>query len=185
MNTRIFLVAPEAISEALLLDCAAAACTVAVCPTILVSENTSAKTVAALQALNLAVIFKDCEPRKVHYAKADGLMLSTIDDFKDARAALKNESLGFLAGVSRHAAMEAAELGADFICFTQTKQYAGEPIIAWWQDVTDIPSVAFDAVVDAALKDQLPDFVRPSDTMWEGADAATSTLKTLMNAWSV
>jgi thiamine-phosphate pyrophosphorylase len=184
MNTRIFLVAPEAIADALLLDCAAAACAAADCATILVSENTSAKTVEALQALNLAVIFKDCEPRKVHYAKADGLLLSTVDGFKDAREGLKSESLGFLAGVSRHAAMEAAELGADFICFTQTKQYAGEPIIAWWQDVTDIPSVAFDPVTDATLKSQQPDFIRPSDAMWDCAETATATLKTLVSLWS-
>lgn len=184
MNTRIFLVAPDGISETLLLDCAKAARDSADCATILVSENTSAKAVEALQALNLAVIFKDCEPRKVHDTKADGLLLSTIDGFKDARVALKNESLGFLAGVSRHAAMEAAELGADFICFTQTKQYAGEPIIAWWQDVTDVPSVAFDAVGDATLKAQRPDFIRPSDVMWESADAATTTLKNLMSKWA-
>jgi thiamine-phosphate pyrophosphorylase len=184
MDTRIFLVAPEAITETLLQDCAAAACSVANCATILVSENTSAKAVEALQSLNLAVIFKDCEPRKVHDAEADGLLLSSIDDFKDARDALKNESLGFLAGVSRHAAMEAAELGADFICFTQTKQYAGEPIIAWWQDMTHIPSVAFDVVIDANLKTQQPDFIRPSDAMWESADAATATLKALTAQWS-
>jgi thiamine-phosphate pyrophosphorylase len=184
MNTRIFLVAPEAISEALLLDCATAACAAADCATILVSESTAAKIVEALQALNLAVIFKDSEPRKVHYAKADGLLLSSIDDFKEARAALKNESLGFLAGTSRHAAMEAAELGADFICFTQTKQYTGEPIIAWWQDVTDVPSVAFDVVTDTTVKPQRPDFIRPPDAMWDSADAATSTLKALMKTWT-
>ncbi len=184
MNTRIFLVAPDMITETLLQDCAAAACRVADCATILVSENTSAKSVEALQTLNLAVIFKDCEPRKVHDVKADGLLLSNTDDFKTARDALKTESLGLLAGVSRHAAMEAAELGADFICFTQTKQYSGEPIIAWWQDVTHIPSVALDAVTDATLKAQHPDFIRPSDVMWESADAATATLTSLMDKWS-
>jgi thiamine-phosphate pyrophosphorylase len=183
MDTRIFLVAPQAISDSLLHSCAAAACAAAECPTILVSENTSAKTVEALQDLNLAVIFKDCEPRKVHDAKADGLLLSAIENFKDARDILKNESLGFLAGVSRHAAMEAAELGADFICFTQTKQFAGEPIIAWWQEVTNIPSIAFDVVSDASLKTQKPDFVRPSDAMWDSPEAATSTITALLAAW--
>lgn len=184
MNTRIFLFAPEAIADTLLLDCAAAACAAADCATIVIAENTSAITIEALQALNLAVIFKDAEPRKVHHAKADGLLLSNIEEFKAARDALKNESLGFLAGVSRHAAMEAAELGADFICFTQTKQYSGEPIMAWWQDVTDIPAVAIDEVTDASVKSQHPDFIRPADAMWESAEAATTTLKTLMSGWS-
>jgi thiamine-phosphate pyrophosphorylase len=183
MNTRIFLVAPAGLAEEQVLSCTVAACAVADCATIVISETTSAKTVEALQALNLAVIFKDCETRLVHYAKADGLLLSRLDDFKEARASLKNESLGFVAGVSRHDAMEAAEMGADFMCFTQTKQFSGEPIIGWWQDVTDIPSVAYDAVTDAAAKPQGPDFIRPSDDMWANADATTRILKELAAQW--
>lgn len=184
MNTRLFLVAPDAIADAALLQCAEAACATADCATILVNEATADKTIEALQALNLAVILKDVAVEQVHDAKADGLLLSRIDGFKDARALLKNESLGFLAGVSRHAAMEAAELGADFVCFTQTKQFAGEPIIGWWQDVTDLPSVAFDTVTDVTAKPQRPDFIRPSDDMWASPEAATHTVKNLMAAWS-
>jgi thiamine-phosphate pyrophosphorylase len=184
MNTRIFLVAPAGLAEEQVLDCAKAACAAADCATIVISETTSAKTIEALQALNLAVIFKDCETRLVHYTKADGLLLSRLDDFKEARASLKNESLGFVAGVSRHDAMEAAEMGADFMCFTQTKQFTGEPIIGWWQDVTDIPSVAFDAVTDTAAKPQGPDFIRPSDEMWASADAAARIVKELSAQWS-
>jgi thiamine-phosphate pyrophosphorylase len=185
MKTRLFLVAPEAIAETQLIACATAACAAADCATILVSENTSAKTVAALQALNLAVILKDCEVRKVHDVKADGLLLSNIENFKDARESLQKESLGFLAGISRHAAMEAAEFHADFMCFTQTKQYVGEPIIGWWQDVTDIPAVAFDTVTDATLAPQHPEFIRPSADMWNSADEATKTVQHLKAQWSV
>ena len=63
------------------------------------------------------------------------------------------------------------------------RSYAGEPIIGWWQDVTDIPAVAFDQVSDASLKSQRPDFIRPSDGMWESANAATSTIQALMSKW--
>jgi thiamine-phosphate pyrophosphorylase len=185
MKTRVFLVAPEAISEPHLIACATAACAAADCATILVSGKTLPKTVEALQALNLAVILKDCDVEKMHNLKADGLLLSNIENFRSAREALKNESLGFLAGVSRHAAMEAAELGADFMCFTQSKQYAGEPIIGWWQDVTDIPSVAFDAVTDAKLASQHPEFIRPADDMWTTAEDATKTVQLLKAQWSV
>jgi hypothetical protein len=86
--------------------------------------------------------------------------------------------------VSRHEAMEAAEMGADFVCFTQTKQYSGEPIIGWWQDVTDISSVAFDATTDAIAKPQRPDFIRPSDDMWADAETAVKILKELSAQWS-
>jgi thiamine-phosphate pyrophosphorylase len=184
MTSRFCLVAPDTIDESLLLHCATAACAAADCATIIVPETVSQKTITALQALNLAVILKDCEARKVHHLKADGLLLGDSTALKEARAALKNESLGFLAGVSRHAAMEAAEAGVDFVCFTQTKQVSGEPIISWWQDVTDVPAVAFDPIVDAILKPQCPDFIRPPDAMWQSADAATSAIHALQAAWS-
>jgi thiamine-phosphate pyrophosphorylase len=183
MKIRLFLVAPEGIAEPQLLACAAAACEAADCATIVVAETVSIQTVEALQTLNLAVILQDCEVHLVQDLKADGLLLSHIENFKDARVALPREILGFLAGVSRHAAMEAAELGADFLCFTQSKQYAGEPIIGWWQDVTDIPSVAFDETQDGTLQSQHPDFIRPSDDMWSTADAATIIVKALTAQW--
>jgi len=184
MNIRFFLVAPPALPEDQMLACAKAACEAADCATIVVKDTVSETTVAGLQALNLAVILNDCEARRVHHLKADGLLLSQIDDFKDARATLKNESLGLVAGISRHAAMEAAELGADFVCFTPSKQFAGEPIIGWWQDVTDIPAVAFDQTIDADLKSQRPDFVRPSDEMWQSPEAAHNIVKDLGLKWS-
>jgi thiamine-phosphate pyrophosphorylase len=179
--TRLFLVAPDGGD---IFPCATAACAAGDCATILVSETISRDTVSSLQALNLAVLLKDVEPRKVHHFKADGLMLSTMENFAEARAALKNESLGFLAGTSRHTAMEAAEAGADFVAFTHTKQYVGEPIIGWWQDVTDVPSVAFDAVTDAKLKPQRPDFIRPDDSMWQNPDEARRIVSLLMAQWT-
>ena len=183
MTTRLFLVAPEALPDADLIACATSACAAADCATILVPETVTSKTVAALQALNLAVLLKDAEPAKVLELKADGLLLSAFDTFKQAREALQQESLGFLAGVSRHAAMEAAEAGADFMLFTQSKQYAGEPIIGWWQDVTDVPSVAIDPVIDAALQPQRPDFIRPSDDMWQNAKSAAQVVSELTSKW--
>ncbi len=183
MNIRFFLVAPDTIHEAHLLACATAACAAAPCASIVIADTTSAEAVQQLQSLNLAVILKDSDASKVHALKADGLLLSSLEQFKAARDALSNESLGLIAGVSRHDAMDAAELGADFVCFTPTKQYAGEPIIGWWQDVTDVPAVAYDAVEDTTLKAQRPDFIRPSDAMWSSPDSATSTLQTLAAQW--
>ncbi len=184
MTTRMFLVAPDALAETQLIACATSACAAADCATILVPSAITQNAVAALQALNLAVILHDAEPRTVHLLKADGLLLSSLNTFKDAREALAKEALGFLAGASRHAAMEAAELGADFIAFTPTKQFAGIPIIGWWQDVTDVPAVAYDPCIDAALKPQKPDFIRPSDEMWVSAEAATRVLTALSAQWS-
>jgi thiamine-phosphate pyrophosphorylase len=187
MTIRLFLVAPAAVEDAPLLACAKAACAAADCASILVPASISQSAVQDLQSLGLAVLLQDAEPRKVHHLKADGLQLSTLEHFKDARGALLKESLGFMAKVSRHDAMEAAEGGADFICFTQTKQYQGEPIIKWWQDMTEVPAVAFDPVLPEAaaiLKPQKPDFIRPSDEMWQSTDAATTIVKDLMLKWT-
>jgi thiamine-phosphate pyrophosphorylase len=184
MTPRLFLVAPDALPEATLLACATSAAQTADCASILLPKSARRETVEALQALNLAVLIQDAEASHVTALKADGLLLSSLEHFAEARKSLTNESLGFLAGVSRHAAMEASELGADVMCFTQTKQYAGEPIVGWWQDVTEVPAFAFDPVTDAALKPQNPDFIRPSDEMWTDAATAAKVVTDLMAKWS-
>ena len=184
MTPRLFLVAPETIAEALLLDCAKAACAAADCATILVAPGISQEAVEGLQALDLAVILNDAEVRQVHYLKADGLLMTNIEDVDDARKNLKTEVLGFLAGASRHMAMEAAEAGADFVAFIPSKQVAGIPIVGWWQEVTDVPGVVLDPVVDAQLRPQNPDFIRPSDDMWADAAAAARVVKGLMEQWT-
>lgn len=184
MTPRLFLVAPDAIAQALLIDCATAACAAADCATILVPASIEQKTVEALQALNLAVILNDAEVRQVHYLKADGLLMSNIEDVDDARKNLKNEVLGFQAGASRHMAMEAAEAGVDFVAFQPSKQVTGIPIVGWWQEVTDVPAVAFDPVTDAQLRPQNPDFIRPTDEMWADAATAARVVKGLMDQWT-
>lgn len=179
---RFFLSQPDDMTETQALACATAATKAANCAFIIVPATITAEAVAALQGSGLAVILRDSEARMVHRLKADGLLLSSMDDFAEARVSLKNESLGLLAGVSRHMAMEAAEAGADFMAFTQTKQYAGEPIIGWWQDVTDVPSAAHDPVTPEALATllpQRPDFIRPGDEMWQSAEMATTVLSAL------
>lgn len=186
MTTRLFLVAPPSLAEATLLACVEAACANADCASILVPATVSQGTVEALQAFNLAVMLRDADVATVHALKADGLMLSSLEGFKDARLNLKDESLGIIAGASRHEAMEAAEAGADVVAFTQTKQYAGIPIIGWWQETTDVPAIAFDPVDGAALamlKPQNPDFITPSDEMWTSPEAAARVVKSLMAQW--
>jgi thiamine-phosphate pyrophosphorylase len=184
MTSRLFLVAPDAIAESHLLDCATAACLAGDCATILVAATVSQPTVAALQALNLAVILNNADPDRVLDLKADGLQMSSLDQIKLARAILTSEILGFLAGVSRHEAMEASEAGADYIAFTPAKQFSGVPIVGWWQEVTDVPAVVFDPTTDTALRPQKPDFIRPADDLWINAETANRVVKDLMAQWT-
>ena len=180
--TQIFLFAPDGIDAGNLLACAKAAVTAGDCASIVVPGSTAQATVAGLQALGLATLLRDCAASQVHDLKADGLHLTDTANLKESRETLKNESLGVFAGTSRHLAMEAAEAGADYVAFAQTKQFAGEPLIGWWQAVTQLPSVAIDPVEPeslAKLLTQNPDFIRPSDAMWQDAQMAENIISTL------
>ncbi len=181
-NFQFFLVAPKDAAADLVVTCAAAATQAGDCASILISEAQAETSIAKLQALGLAVLLTDCEARAVHYAKADGLHLSRNENVKDAREQLRKESLGVFTATSRHYAMEAAELGADYIAFAQMAQHTGEPLISWWQDMFEIPVVAFDPVEVAdlaTLLPQRPDFIRPSDAMWQNADEAKRVISAL------
>ena len=182
---RFFLVAPEVIAGAALISIITAAAKVGDCACLVVSESIEQSAVQSAQSLGLAVLLRNAEPRMMHRVKADGVHIEKVDELKDIRAALKSESLGVFANVSRHVAMEAAEAGADYVAFAQAHQYAGEPIIGWWHEVTDVPVVAFDPVEAgdlAALLPQRPDFIRPSDAMWRSVDDATRVISELTAA---
>jgi thiamine-phosphate pyrophosphorylase len=81
--------------------------------------------------------------------------------------------------------MEAAEAGADYIAFAQNSQKTGEPLIGWWQDIFEVPVVAFDPVSPAdlaSLLPQKPDFMRPMDSMWSSAESTRDTIRALMKS---
>lgn len=129
------------------------------------------------QALGVAVMIAG-EPRDAARSGADGVQVeATAEDVSTARqSAGKDRFVGAYAGASRHAAMEAAEAGADYIAFDQKgASVGGEPIIHWWADMMEIPCVAFTPVevqdLDILLP-QKPDFIRPSDAMWQSPDEA-------------
>jgi thiamine-phosphate pyrophosphorylase len=152
------------------------------CASILVPAIVSAEDVASLQAMQLAVIVRDCEPNQVHRLKADGIQITRSAPVKVLRNTLKTENIGVFVATSRHIAMEAAEGGADYIAFSQKTQKTGEPLLSWWRDIFEIPSVAFDPVTPedlATLLPQKPDFIRPIDAMWQDAAAASSIVHAL------
>ena len=175
---QFYLVAPAALAPADIIACATAACAAGECACIIVPETVKQEDVAALQALGLAVFLQDVEPRIVSRLRADGLHINSMEHaIVDLRMSLPRDAMvGVGCGVSRHAAMEASEQGADYVSFTQKKQTGGEPLIKWWNDIAEVPSVPFDAVNLAELDillPQKPDFIRPTDDMWENAASAT------------
>jgi thiamine-phosphate pyrophosphorylase len=178
---QFYLVAPAALAAKDIVSCATAACAAGECASIIVPESVSQEDVAALQALGLAVFLQDVEPRIVSRLRADGLHINTSEfAVVDLRMSLPRDAMvGVGCGVSRHAAMEASEQGADYVAFNQKKQTGGEPLVKWWNDIAELPCVPFDAVslADlATLLPQKPDFIRPSDEMWESAEAAAKII---------
>jgi thiamine-phosphate pyrophosphorylase len=109
---------------------------------------------------------------------ADGIQVdANTADVAAAREAMgKDRFVGAYAASSRHFAMEAAEAGADYIAFDQTgASVGGEPVLKWWSDMMEVPAVAFTPAEPEALDSllpQRPDFIRPPDAMWQGADVA-------------
>ena len=184
MSFRFYLVAPATLNPASTIACAKSACAEGDCASIIVPETVSTEDVANLQGLGLAVFIQDVDPRIVSRLRADGLHLNTMEHvIVDLRMSLPRDAMvGVNAGTSRHTAMEASEQGADYIAFNQKSQTVGEPLIKWWNDIAEIPAVPFDAVSLADLAIILPhnpDFIRPSDDMWQSPEAAARIIKEL------
>lgn len=121
---------------------------------------------------------------------ADGVHLGQSDmRVKDARARLGPDALiGVTCHASRHLAMEAGEAGADYVAFgafypTNTKDTEHRPdpdILAWWQDVMEIPCVAIGGILPdnaAPLIRAGADFLAVSAGVWTHADGPVAAVK--------
>lgn len=117
------------------------------------------------QRANVAVLIED-RLELVESFGADGLHLGEgADAVTGLRRALGPErSLGVACGLSRHAAMEAAEAGADYVAVRVTVDNLDNvlDLLAWWQEVMTVPIVAFiDAGADREAMAAYADFVSP------------------------
>lgn len=111
---------------------------------------------------------------------ADGVHISADPAlYAESRKLLgENASIGVGCGLNRHAAMQLAELGADYVAFgldgdiDATNQRA--ELIAWWAEIFVVPCVAWnvDSADGAARLAALgADFVAPSANIWHDDDA--------------
>lgn len=109
----------------------------------------AARDVAFLLNDNAALAAKlGCDG--AHLGQADG-------NHAEARLLLAGRILGITCHASRHLAMEAGELGADYVAFgaffpTETKETihrASPDILAWWHEMFEIPSVAIGGITAA------------------------------------
>lgn len=173
---RLFLVMPD-MNSALALACLKAAAAAGDVASLLAPPNLAKAVAAEAQALGIAVLTTG-EARDAMHAGLDGLHVEDAGEIEALRKSLgRDRIIGAFAGHSRHAAMEAAEAGADYVALSQNgPSLGGEPLVKWWGEVMEIPAIAFDPVEASDLDillPQKPDFIRPADAMWASPEDAT------------
>lgn len=138
---------------------------------------------AVAQAQNCAVLL-DNDPQLARRLGADGVHAgSELSDIERAISALKPD---MIVGVgpfdTRHDAMQAGELGVDYVLFgsrdvdarLSASDEAAE-LARWWAETFEVPSVLFEPS-DAQLADARTEFVGYGPAVWQQAGEATQML---------
>lgn len=173
----------------------------------LIDEDATRRVADAIleevQSRDIAVIVNDSVALALELG-ADGVHLGLADGtVSAARAALGPDAIiGATCKSSRHMAMEAGELGADYVAFgsfypTTTKDDAtpaGVEVLQFWQEAMTLPCVAIGGITPANAEPIVragADFVAVSGGVWshlEGAVGAVAAFNTLFDrlheAWS-
>ena len=143
-------------------------------------------------ARDVAFILNDNAPLAAKLG-CDGAHLGQGDgNHAAARRLLEGRILGITCHASRHFAMEAGELGADYVAFgaffpTESKETihrATPEILAWWHEMFEIQSVAIGGITDAncaPLVQAGADFLAVIGAVWNHPDGSASGVRA-MNA---
>lgn len=144
------------------------------------------------QARDVAFILNDDAALAARLG-CDGAHLGQTDgDHEGARALLKDRILGITCHASRHLAMEAGEIGADYVAFgaffpTDTKETvhkAGTDLLEWWSEMMEIPCVAIGGITAAncgPLVRAGADFLAVVGAVWNHPDGPAAGVRA-MNA---
>lgn len=146
-----------------------------------VSEHT-AIIIREAKPFELAVLIIDDVEASVKVG-ATGVYFSTPGaDLTDARSRLGSAAvLGAASGLSRHAAMESAEAGADFVAFDATAGAHMDLAIelsSWWDEMTGVPSaLVFGPTYPdiSVLSKARPDFVMIDEAARAGESLTFAT----------
>ncbi len=144
------------------------------------------------QARDVAFILNDDAALAARLG-CDGAHLGQTDgDHEGARKLLKDRILGITCHASRHLAMEAGEIGADYVAFgaffpTDTKETvhaAGTDLLEWWSEMMEVPCVAIGGITAAncaPLVQAGADFLAVVGAVWNHPDGPAAGVKA-MNA---
>ncbi len=144
------------------------------------------------QSHGVAILLNDRADLAIR-AGLDGAHLGQSDgDHEAARATLGDRTLGITCHASRHLAMEAGELGADYVAFgaffpTATKDtvhVATVDLLEWWSETMEVPSVAIGGITAANCAPLVragADFLAVVGAVWNHPDGAAAGVRA-MNA---
>lgn len=150
------------------------------------------------RASDVAFLIND-RPDLAKACGADGVHVGQSDQSLGEARALLGEaaSIGVTCNNSRHLALEAGEVGADYVAFgaffpSETKQTATPAdldILTWWQTMTTVPCVAIGGITLDNCENVAQagaDFVAVSGAVWQHptgpADAVRAFGERLANA---
>ncbi|MBC7950382.1 MAG: thiamine phosphate synthase [Rhodospirillaceae bacterium] len=146
------------------------------------------------QQRGIAVLLND-RPDLAFETGCDGVHIGQEDaSYKDARKAIGDGIVGVTCHDSRHLAMEAGEMGADYVAFgaffpTETKDAKGHAdleLLRWWTELFTVPVVAIGGItVDNSrpLVEAGADFLAVCGGVWnhpEGPEAAIKAFNRVM-----
>lgn len=116
---------------------------------------------------------------------------------KAARKRLaKDAIIGVSCGASRHAAMEAAEAGADYVSFgpvydTATKDLPADPAaldaLRWWAEMMEVPCVAVGGITPETASKVAStgcEFLCAVSSVWDNVDGPAAAVRSFTSALS-
>ena len=161
---RLYLMTPQVADPARARDALAAALAAAEVAAVLLrlaaaderSRINCAKALAPVVQDRGAALLLDGCPDIVARAGADGAHLGGVDALQGALATLKPARIAGCGGLAtRHDAMVAAELGADYVMFGELEERRYRPSfeavierVAWWAEVFEVPCVGYAGGMD-------------------------------------
>ena len=120
-------------------------------------------------------------------AGADGAHLPDLTAFEEALPTLKPDRIAGVGGLAtRHDAMTAGELGADYVLFGEPDENGSRPSaaaiaerLAWWDELFEVPSVGFAATLEEAgrFAGAGADFILAGDFIWNAAEGPAASLR--------
>jgi thiamine-phosphate pyrophosphorylase len=145
------------------------------------------------QARDVAFLLNDDAPLAAEMG-CDGAHLGQSDgDHAGARMLLSGKILGVTCHASRHLAMTAGEMGADYVAFgaffatatKDTQHVADLELLAWWSDLMEVPSVAIGGITAencAPLVRAGADFLAVVGAVWNHPDGAAAGVRRMNQA---